>query len=244
MKLPAEFEKYQSSTPYSQGDLMTARRDSIFNILSNAKQFIETSNQPVGDATWDLYRQNVDLYREAAAGASGVCQCLAIKWLKLKMREQRQGLSGAVALHGNTRVDALRLDKALAKAAKRQALSSKKPVYTMGFEEAMKLYNVTALPGWDKQMSLKEAASLIVGKGQAHFVMGIATPRYGGNHAIAVHTQPGQGGAGKLVNVFDPNYGELVFKRDRLGSLLPRLLQACYQTGEDDVKILAELIAK
>ncbi len=41
-----------------------------------------------------LYRRNVEILQGAEAHRGGVCQCLAIKWLKLKMKEQSKKQTG------------------------------------------------------------------------------------------------------------------------------------------------------
>jgi hypothetical protein len=244
MKLPADLQKYMTSKEYDQGALIASRRDSIMNILLPATEFLKERPDAQSKAVMDAFKKNVDLYKDTAERVTGVCQCLAIKWLKYKMKERQLGLKGSSKVLPDSRVDKLRLEKTLDKAVGRQTEAGKQPIYTMAFEAAMQLYNVTAQYGWDKQRTLKDLCSIVKGKTHGFFVAGIKTPKYDGNHAVAIYTSGGQLGAKKHAYVFDPNYGEMAFPLSDFGRLFPHLVQTCYQTPEDGVKIFAELNAK
>src|SRR5262245_5678800 len=244
MKLPADLQKYMWSTEYDQGSLIASRAESILSSVQTRVRFLTARPELDTQAERDEIRRNLGRYQDTKERTTGVCQCLAIKWLKYKMKEQRQGLTGSKKVLPDARVDRLRLDTSVDKAGARQTDAGQEQVYTMAFDAAMKLYNVTAEFGWEKAVTLKEVSSKVKGKTHGYFVAGITAPKYKSNHAIAIYTSGGKLGVKQHAYVFDPNYGEMAFPLSDFGRLFSDLVQSCYHTPEDGVKIFVQLIPK
>ena len=75
----------------------------------------------------------------------------------------------------------------LDKAAARQSQAETKKAYTLAFEEALRLYNVSPRSGWERQTNLSDVAAQVMSKEHGYFVVGINAPRYNGNHAAHLH---------------------------------------------------------
>ena len=250
MKLPMEFQKSLVSNEYDQGALIKGRFDKTLDQLQGAKQFMESDAftrlpQSQQQTTRQLYARNVEILKGADANRGGVCQCLAIKWLKLKMKEQSKMQTGKNKVAPDDRVNLLREADRLDKAIQRMTAASTVKfgqIYTVAFEEAMKLYKVTAKKGWDKPVTMKELCATVKANSHAYFLAGIRCPKLeNGKHAIGIYTSDGgMLGAGKHAYVFDPNFGEMKFPLGDFGTLFPKLVFECYGTTKDDVPVFAQ----
>ena len=250
MKLPIEFEKSLVSKEYDQGALIKGRFDTTLGKLLEAKQFMESAAftrlpESAQQTTTQLYRQNVEILKGADANRGGVCQCLAIKWLKLKMKEQSKKQTGNNKVTPDDRVNLLREADRLDKAIQKMTAASKVPLgqlYTVAFEEAMNLYKVTAKRGWDRPVTTKELCSTVKANPHGYFLAGIRCPKLeNGKHAIGIYTSDGGVlGMGKHAYVFDPNFGEMMFPLGDFGTLFPKLVLECYGTTNDDVPVFAQ----
>ena len=169
MQLPAGFVQYLISHEYNQGSLITARANELGNEILQYKGAVEQGTMT--EQQNQAFKAKGELYKLAIANVGGVCQCLSVKWLKLKMKERLLKQTGKKKVAVNDRVDRLRLEHVLEKAMRRQTASSEKQLYTMAFEEVLKLYHVSAIPGWDRQISLKQLTTLVKSKTHAYFVI-------------------------------------------------------------------------
>ena len=250
MKLPAEFQKSLVSNEFDQGALIKGRFDTTLSTLLESKRFMESeafTSLPGSEqqTTVQLYARNVEILKGADANRGGVCQCLSIKWLKLKMKEQSKNQTGKNKVAPDDRVNLLREADRLDKAIQRMTAASKVPLgqlYTVAFEEAMKLYKVTAKRGWDKPVTMKELCSTVKANPHGYFLAGIRCPKLeNGKHAIGIYTSDGgMLGTGKHAYVFDPNFGEMKFPLGDFGTLFPKLVFECYGTTKDDVPVFAQ----
>jgi len=250
MKLPLEFQTSLVSSEFDQAALIKGRFDTTLGKLQDAMAFMQTDAftklpETAQQTTEQLYRKNVEILKAADANRGGVCQCLAIKWLKLKMKEQRKGLTGKNKVAPDDRVNLLREADRLDKAIQRMSASSKGPfgqLYTVAFEEAMKLYKVTPKRGWDKQVTLKELGTTVKSNPHGYFLAGIRCPKLdNGKHAIGIYTSDGGVlGTGKHAYVFDPNFGEMRFPLGDFGTSFPKLVLECYGTTNNDVPVFAQ----
>jgi hypothetical protein len=250
MKLPMEFQKSLVSSEFDQGALIQGRADKTLSHLQEAKRFMESeafTRLPGSQqqTTVQLYRRNVEILQGARAHRGGVCQCLAIKWLKLKMKEQSKKQTGTNKVAPDDRVNLLREADRLDKAIERMTAASNVKfgqIYTVAFEEAMKLYKVTAKKGWDRPVTMKELCSTVKANPHGYFLAGIRCPKLeNGKHAIGIYTSDGgMLGAGKHAYVFDPNFGEMKFPLGDFGTLFPKLVLECYGTTNDDVPVFAQ----
>jgi hypothetical protein len=242
MKPPPGFEQYLASDEYDQGTEINARATYGLSLLQNAKAMMQERPEVRNQTAEDLYRQQVERFKAALASKEGACQCLAIKWLKIKMKEQANGKTGNKKVKPNDRLallrDGGRLDRVLIK----MSAAKEKQTYIQSFEEAMKQYKVQAKPHWNGGLPLENLCKTVMKSEHGYFVVGINCPNLGGNHAIAVYTSGG-GFLGKDPHayVFDPNIGELKFKLDKFNVLFPKLISGAYGSGDNSVVLFAEL---
>lgn len=255
--LQEPFKQYLLGVGFSQGSeisgLAKARVAQIEDISKSVDGKLETLNQ----TNMDILSKTVKEYKSLAANIGGVCQCLAIKWLKLKMKEQAAHKTGSDKVSPNARLDMLRKDTRILKACERQSASSvdeKTGEKLLGshdpFRSVMKSYDVEGLvqDGWHKNVTLKVVGKEVENTSHGYFVVGIYCPKLDEvdkpnvqKHAIAVYTSDGGFlGTGKHAYVFDPNFGELQFPLDKFGKLFSKFVTDHYGTKENGVTIFAE----
>lgn len=243
MEIPEKYKRYLIGK-YEQGEEIQKRASYYLSLLTNAKSVLEQKPQAMNETAMKLYRTNVDNMMEAMNNRAGACQCLAIKWLKLKMNEQSSGKTGQKKIGSDTRLDKLRDPDRLDKVLKKMTAASGKQTFIYAFEEAMNQFHVTAKPHWNGTVPLTKLSKDVMSHPHAYFVVGINCPKMDGNHAIAVYTSDGGlFGTGKHAYVFDPNIGEIKFPLSDFGTLFPGLIADAYGTPEDGVLIFAQLVS-
>lgn len=245
MQIPEKYKRYLTGT-FVQGDEIQARFNNYLSVLQGAMGVMGQNQLADTPLARTLYRENATLMQDAQACLAGACQCLAIKWLKLKMKEQAAGLTGKDKVSADDRLDKLKDPARLDKVIKKMRVTLGVQVFTMSFEEALRQFNVAAKPYWDAPVALKKLCKTVMSQSHAYFVVGIKCPTLGDSdkHAIAVYTSDGGFlGTGKNAHVFDPNIGEIRFPLSDFGTLFPGLISECYGTGENDVVVFAQLVA-
>ncbi len=242
MIIPAKYKRYLTGT-FDQADEIQKRANHYMSVLQAARDMMVSNPASMTEVAKTLYGKNVDLLKNAHNNREGACQCLAIKWLKLKMKEQAAGMTGKNKVDPRTRLDQLRDPPRLDKVLQKMSASTAVQVFTRSFEEAMNQFHVTPKPYWDAAIPMTRLCKTVMAQPHAYFVAGIKCPNLGGNHAIAIYTSDGGLlGTGKHAHVFDPNIGEIKLPLKEFGTLFPGLLGDCYGTGENDVLLFAELI--
>jgi hypothetical protein len=175
----------------------------------------------------------------------GVCQCLVLKWLKLKMKERANGLSGKKKVSTDTRLAKLKTDTTLDKAIARQEEAHKHFGWIGGLDSAKNQYKMAPAKDIGIQPKLSAVTSTIKGRTHGFFLCAISINKpAAGNHAIGVYTSGGKMGHKSHAYVFDPNFGELAFPTEKFDKLMRRFLYACYETGDGDVLTLEEFLPR
>jgi len=242
VEIPAKYKRYLTGG-FDQADVIQKRADYYLSVLQGAMAVMQTNEKAHTDVTAKLYANNVDLFKNALNNRAGACQCLAIKWLKLKMKEQAAGKTGKDKVDPRTRLDQLRDPPRLDKVLQKMTAATAVQVFTRSFEEAMRQFHVTPKPWWDVALPLSKLCKNVMSQPHAYFVAGIKCPKLGGNHAIAIYTSDGGFlGTGKHAHVFDPNIGEIKLPLSDFSTLFPGLIAECYGSGENDVLVFAELV--
>lgn len=242
MDIPEKYKRYLVGK-FEQGDEIQKRADYYLSLLTNAKAVLEQNPQAMNATAGKLYSGNVENLKQALNNRAGACQCLAIKWLKLKMKEQSSGKTGKHKISSDTRLDKLRDPDRLDKVLRKMSEASSKQTFIYAFEEAMNQFHVTPKPHWNGTVPLAKLCKDVMSQPHSYFVVGINCPKLDGNHAVAVYTSDGGVfGSGKHAYVFDPNIGEIKFPLSDFGTLFPGLIAESYGSTEDSVLVFAQLV--
>jgi hypothetical protein len=259
-ELPAEFQQYLVGVGFSQGKEIKSLAETRVRDIEGISKSVGGKLDTLNETNMQILFQKVNEYKAAVANIGGVCQCLAVKWLKLKMKEQANKLTGSKKVDPGDRMDLLRADKRLLKACERQTAAGfdKSGQKVIGhfepFKAVMESYKVDTLvcEGWHRNVTLKHVGDTVQNTIHGYFVVGIFCPKLDEvdkpnveKHAIAVYTSDGGFlGAHKHAYVFDPNFGELMFPLDKFKKLFTKFVTECYGTRENGVTIFAEFKRK
>jgi hypothetical protein len=184
--------------------------------------------------------ENSDLVARAEAGTletdavqkiGGVCRALALKWLKVKFKEN----SNADRQKAGPRVGIIDRDKTFDRAFQRYAAHNADQRY--GLEE---YYGMSAT--FDPNLFQKQPGGLTsyVAKTVAHskhgyFLHAIRCPKLDDiSHAIAYYTSSGKVfSISSHVYMFDPDFGEYKIPNSDFISWMPKFVKSFYGTGEE-----------
>lgn len=167
----------------------------------------------------------------------GVCESLALKWLKVKSKEKDSG-----KLKPAERVGIVDRDKTVEKAFARYAASESDQ--KIGLESYYGLKGTwQVMPTGNTPVGITSfVARKVADSTHEYFLHSIKCPKYNnGNHAIAYYTSGGKGGLFKHVYVFDPDFGEYKVPPSKFVPWMPEFVKEFYGAGEGDSRWLKQV---
>ncbi|MBK7061038.1 MAG: hypothetical protein IPH51_11210 [Rubrivivax sp.] len=233
MSLSPELLKYLESQAFSQGDMLKRHLAQRIDLAkeSQARYGVEQTESSHAEA------MRVTLRAKAAADVQGgVCEALAMKWIKMKRAEVDQGLKGDQKPSAGSRMQALSDDQRFGKAIDKHDASKK--VHGMSLETLARSYKMPMGQSRNHQSSVATVASVITGAAHGCALLSFFCPKYdNGPHAIGLYMSSGKIlGAGKHVYLFDPNEGEFRVPEKRFSKFLRDLLFDGYGAADQQLK--------
>jgi hypothetical protein len=150
----------------------------------------------------------------------GVCEMLAMKWLKLKLKD------------ADDKMGLIDRDKTFDKAFERRAHhASHSNQYGPENYYGLRAKAIQAT----KTQGTRWAAETVAHSVHDYFHHQIQCPKFNGNHSLAYYTSSGKIlGMGRHVYVFDPDYGEYCVPTGKFPKWLPAFLFDFYGTTDTD----------
>jgi len=224
---------FDQSTRLSAGKL---QRDQLLNDAN-------TSN----DAFERAFKE-----KEAIEKSGGLCEALALKWLKLKFKENNEtGRQKA-----DSRVASIDRDKTFDRGFARYAAinAGKFGNVNLGGDQRFGLEDYYGLQALDDPAVSTQSlptgkssvnitsyvARTVANSKHEYFLHSIVCPKYAnGCHAIAYYTSSGKiANIAKHVYMFDPDFGEYKVPPSKFMTWMPRFVKFFYGSGEGDSRWL------
>src|SRR5579864_6850921 len=168
------------------------------------------TNPTTSNDAW--MKAHAELAAEDKAG--GLCDALALKWLKIKFKEnstEEKYKDFGKVKSPDFRVNMVDRGKTFDKAFARYAAAADDKL-KRGLEDYYGLtgqYDITSLSPSSGGSGTSYVARKVADSTHDYFLHSIQCPLFkGGYHAIAYYTSGGKGGIFKHVYMFDPDYGE------------------------------------
>jgi hypothetical protein len=174
----------------------------------------------------------------------GVCEALALKWLKVKFKENSDAAQWAHLSRQKAapRVANIDRDKTFDVAFSRYAAGAADQRFGLEDYYGLKAQFQT-LPQGPGQVSITSwVARTVANSKHGYFLHSIGCPKIGdgsGYHALAYYTSSGKAfNLSSHVYMFDPDYGEYKVPNSKFITWMPKFVNFFYGTGEGDSRWL------
>lgn len=245
MILSADLLTHLVSDEYDQAQLLQQRRELLTETLVTAHEHLTQNEEHQSTAVMDAYHFAAEKLQSTMDHQGGVCQCLVLQWLKLKMAERAQNLSGRNKVDPSTRMHQLSSAAALDRAVDAQQAAAEGQLFTEKLEIAEAQYSMTTAGTATLGGSIANVANQVCARTHGYFLFGFSIE--GGAHAIGFYQSGGSMFSSKHVYLFDPNIGELKFKSSEFATMLATFLEGTYQVENDqgtfETRVLSEYSA-
>jgi hypothetical protein len=190
--------------------------------------------------------------KEAVEKTGGLCEALALKWLKVKFKEN----NGAGRQNAASRLAVIDRDKTFDRAFSRYAATNaaKYGGISLGGDQRFGLEDYYGLQALDDPAVSTQTlptgktsvnitsyvARTVANSKHGFFLHSIRCPKFAdGYHALAYYTSSGKvANIAKHVYMFDPDYGEYKVPPSKFITWMPKFVNFFYGAGEGDSRWL------